>query len=187
MFLRKLPKNNGPVNTGAITEFVVRMSVMLGTGPPDTAGFRAALKSARCGVGDEANRMLDQIAVEREAVEVDLVTPTVGELGYKHGADLKDIIAKAQQAGLLLCTPEVAPQVCLQCKKLLRNEHLRVAMPAVVVNPLWLGTVSEGKRPLIYSVLRIQGKIWLGADPGLGTSHYGATCRFVFIKPRKKE
>lgn len=187
MFIRKLPKNNGPVNTGPIAEFLVRMTVMLGAGPSDAAGIRAALKSARCGVGDEADKMLDQIAVERETVEVDLVTPTVGELGYKHGADLKDIVAKALQSGLLLCAPEVAPQMCLQCKKLLRNEHLRIAMPVVVVSPLWLGTVSEGKRPLIYSVLRIQGKVWLGADPGMETSHYGATCRFVFIKPRKNE
>lgn len=180
MFLRKLPKHNGPVHTGPIAEFPVRLTVTLGTGPSDAEGFRNALKSARCSVGEEANKMLDQIATEREIVEVDLVAPTVGELGYKHGADLKDIMAKALESGLLLCGQEVAPQVCLQCRKLLRNEHLRVAMPAVIVN-------SSGKRPLIHSVLRIQGKVWLGADPGMETSHYGATCHFVFIKPRKKE
>ena len=180
MFLRKLPKKSGPVNTGPLAEFAVRMTVTLGTGPSDVDSFRSALRAARCSIGEEADKMLEQIVVEREMSEVDLVTPTVADLGYKHGADLKDIIAKAQQAGLRLCAQEVAPQVCLQCKKLLRNEHLRVAMAPVVVT-------SGGKRPLIHSVLRIQGKVWLGADPGFELSHYGAMCHFVFIKPRKKE
>lgn len=174
MFVKKLP------TTQPVARCEIWKRVMLGTGLRDGHAFRnAILKSNQYRISPDAGDGLHHpsFVVAPEEVLIDLVRPSLCELGFKQGAVFADIIARALNLGLQLCPIEVGPQLRLQYRNQPKTEDLRIAMMPIVVNG----------HPAIFTVQRNFSWFLLGTDAGHEKSSYGADCRFVFVKPRKEE
>jgi hypothetical protein len=87
--------------------------------------YRKALEEAAYRVGDWGNDILGKTACAQEETEVDLVAPSVKELGFNDGAYYKEICTKALELGLELCAAEVGPALRLVYKDQSRGEWLR--------------------------------------------------------------
>jgi len=139
---------------------------------------REAIKGCGMKIGDYANDILGkpQFTAAIKEIEVDLVLVSVAELGFKGGAKLKDIYARAKELGLELCLNEVGPQLRLQYVDQPKDELLVIGMEPI--------TDSDDNLKLFY-VVQNNGSLWLDSDYGYPGGSWGAGVRFVFVLPRK--
>lgn len=115
-------------------------TVRIGTPGLETAGdFRDALKASGFNIDSRALDILGKpafvVAVEEET-KLDLVVVSVAELGFKNGATLEQIYARAKALGLDLCSAEVGPQLRLQYQNQPNGEWLVIAMKPIAVDGL---------------------------------------------------
>jgi hypothetical protein len=158
--------------------FKVFKTIKLGTGLKTADDFRKSIKDNRMKIDDWANDILGKPAftVAVKETELDLVVVSVAELGFKNGATLEQIYARAKELGLDLCPNEVGPQLRLQYKDQPNREWL-----AVAIEPI---TGSDGDLGR-FSVRRDGGGLWLhGCYGGPGGVWRGSSC-FVFVCSRK--
>jgi len=134
--------------------------------------YRKALEEAAYRIGDWGNDILGRTACAQEDAEVDLVAPSVKELGFDDGAYHKDICTKALELGLELCPAEVGPALRLVYKDQSRGEWLRIAMKPI--------TGSDGDR-FIFAV-HVNDGLWLDGDYGHPEFFWEADGRFVFLR-----
>lgn len=163
----------------SITKFKVWKTIKLGTKGLKTADdFRKAIKSAGMSIGDWGNDILGKPAfsVASEETEVDLVNVSVGELGFKRGAERRDIIAKALSLGLELCPNEVGPQLRLQYADQPRGEWLLIGMEPIT---------GSGGGLDVFGVGHDDDELWLSGDCGYADGIWDADDRFVFVRSRK--
>jgi len=153
-------------------------TVKLGTGFRTTDDFRKALKGNRFNLSDWASDILGEPAftVATEETEVDLVRVTVGELGFKKGAQRDQIYERAKELGFELCPPEVGPQLRLQYQDQPDGEWIFVAMEPIL---------ASGGGPEVFLMERDGSELWLRSFWGPPGSFWGAGRQWVFCRPRK--
>ena len=154
--------------------FKVWKTIKLGT-HKNVDTLKKALTEASFRIGDWANDILGKEAFKIAATEeeIDLVTVTVAELGFKDGAKYSAICERGLQLGLELCPNEVGPQLRLQYKDQPKGEWLRIAMEAI--------TDSDGYL-FIFAVGYDRGELWLFGYFGHPGRVYFADDRFVFVR-----
>jgi hypothetical protein len=162
--------------SASIHKFDTWKTVELGTGTKTAAEFRNSLENSGMKINDGASQMLDSayFTVSEKAKSVNLVNPTVEELGLSTGASRKDIIAKAISLGLELCPPEVGPQLRLQYKDQGYDNLLFIAMEPIMVKP---------GLSFVFAVVA-GGGYALDAVSGHPDSSYLGISRFVFVLPK---
>ena len=109
-------------------------TIELGTGLKADA-IRKAIEDEDDSIGNPVYDIFRQPAftVARKKIEVDLVAPTVAELGFKNGGKHSDILERALQLGIALCPPELGPQLYLQYKdQLVGDNYLFIAMEPII-------------------------------------------------------
>ncbi len=160
----------------AANKFKIWKTIHLGMGFKNADGFRQLMKSRKMLISDRANDILGKSAfkVAAEKTRVNLVIPSVGDLGFKDGGKLKDIYACAQDWKLGLCPSEVGPQLRLCYSNQPKGEWLYVGM-----NPIanMFGDLE------IFSVGRGSGGFWLDCSYGVSENIWEAHCRFVLTIP----
>ena len=164
------------MNTPAsIHKFDTWKTVDLGTGSKTAAEFRNSLKNAGMEISDEANQLLDSpyFTVSKTAKSINLVNPSVQELGLSTGALRKDVIAKALSLGLELCPPEVGPQLRLQNKDPEEfADLLTIAMEPIMI---------KAGIPFVFAVAHDHTLYAVGGGSGFS---YVSNSRFVFVLPK---
>lgn len=100
---------------------------------PTRESLKSALTDAGHKISDWAKDILGKPAfkISPDLTDLELVRVSVGELGFKSGAKLKDIYDRAWEWGLMLCPPEVGPQLRLQYKDQPKGEWLLIAMEPI--------------------------------------------------------
>ncbi len=137
-------------------EFLTWKIINIGTGFKNADDFREAIKTEGHDISDWANDIIGKPAFSvsaDEKKEIELVRVTVAELGFKNGATLKNIYARANELGLDLCPNEVGPQLRLQYKDQPKGERIRIAMDPIK---------DSGGVPDVFDVARgVGGESWL--------------------------
>jgi len=148
-------------------------SLTIGTGLTDASAFHSAHKHANCRIGDHVDQLLGKITIAKEPSALDLVRTSVAELGFKGGAYLKNIYARAAELELMLCPAEVGPQLRLAYLDQPLGEWIAVAM-----EPL---ADSDGESRVFY-VVRDSGGLWLNAYWDDPTNFWDPGHCFVFVR-----
>ena len=158
-------------------EWQVWKTITLGT-HKDADAIRQALKANGCRISNYGNDILGKPAfsVAHAETELDLVTVSVAQLGFKKGATRKDIYARALQLGLELCPAEVGPQLRLQHKDQPRGEWLLIGMEPI--------TDSGGDLD-VFGVFHGDDGLWLDTFYGSPDYFWRSFGRWVFVLPRK--
>jgi len=140
-------------------EFLTWKIINIGTGFKNADNFREAIKTEGHDISDWANDIIGKPAFSvsaDEKKEIELVRVTVAEFGFKNGATLENIYARANELGLDLCPNEVGPQLRLQYKDQPKGERIRIAMDPI--------KDSDGD-PCVFHVVRSDGgESWLSTD-----------------------
>lgn len=154
--------------------FPVFKTITLGTGLSTAKDFHKALKDAGCKIGTWGDDTLGQraFAASAERTEVNLVSVTVAELGFKKGATRREIYERAQELGLSLCPAEVGPQLRLQYLDQPLGEWLIIGMEPIADSD---GGLS------VFGVGRGGGGRWLGGGDGIPDDFWDGGDRFVFV------
>ena len=176
--LQKLLGELNPPPNGSACNFKVWKTIRLGTGQTNADGFRNYIKDSGMRISDWANDILGkpEFVVTEKETEVDLVVVSVAELGFKKGATLEKIYARAKELGLEFCSPDVGPQLRLQYKNQPLNEWLRIGM-----NPIR----DSGGCLRVFSVGHDDDGLWLNSFYGFPDDVWRADARWVFVRPRK--
>lgn len=145
-------------------------TIKLGTGLMTADDFCQAFKRAGYRIGDWANALLSERAFQTasQATEVDLVIVSVADLGFPKGANGRDIYPKAQELGLMLCSPEVGPQLRLQYTDQPNGECLFIS--------------SDGDLDVFY-VERDDSGSWLHGKDGCPDCFWDGGDCWVFLRP----
>lgn len=125
-------------------------------------------------LGSWASDLLGQSAfwVVSQSTEVDIVAPTVAELGFKEGARYADICQRGVEMGYELCPPELGPQMRLQYKNQPKGKGLWLAMEAIRDSDGGLNT---------FSIAHNNDGLWLYGDYAYPNHFFCAARRIVFI------
>jgi hypothetical protein len=166
-----------PRDIGSAATTPVWKTIAVGT-TGGTFALRNALDAANCGVGDLAEQVLARpaFAVSRTRQDVDLVSVSVRELGFRGGtARLADIYVQAQKLGFELASAEIGPQLRLQYFDQPIGEFLHIGMEPIRT---WSGeavilVVANGGAGLI-----------LVAQDGEAEAAIPVSARFVFVRRR---
>ncbi|MCX6722178.1 MAG: hypothetical protein NTY04_03235 [Candidatus Staskawiczbacteria bacterium] len=159
----------------------VWQTIKLGTGLKTGEDFYKALKEN--GFAAEGVRNMlgkPEFTVATKETEVDLVAVTVAELGFKDGADRKDVYAKAQQLGLQLCPAEVGPQLRLQYK----FQHHETGF-IIGMKPICSSVFSSGDYLAVFDVEEHNSNLLLAPYFESFCSANNWFYKWVFILPRK--
>ncbi len=156
-------------------DFAPWKSVQIGAGLKTGDDFRAAIKQAGMKIGDWANDILGKPAftVATEEITLDLVRPSVADLGFPKGATRKDIYNRAQDLGLGLCPAEVGPQLRLQYPDQPAGEWLFIGMEPIAVSD---GGLS------VFRVERDGDDRWLHGSYGHPGDVWSPGGRWVFVR-----
>lgn len=170
-------KNGGRLQL-VLTAFQVWKTIQLGTGLKNADDFRRDFTAGGLHIGDWGNDILGKSAfkVASKLTEVDLVNPSIAELGFKDGATFKDAYERAISLGLEICPNEVGPQLRRQYKDQPKGECLRIAMEAIADSLGGLG---------VFLVEHGDGGLWLLGYSGYPGSFLSGRDRLVFVRPRK--
>lgn len=149
----------------------------LGTDIRDSQGFLTALKKANCYVNDWAQDIIGKPAftpVGRET-EVELVTISVQELGFRSVATRRDIYARAvNKFGFNLCPAEVGPRLRLEYTDQPNGEWLHIGMKPI--------TDSDDDPRVFDMGLSPDGRRWLRTSDGKPGYVWRAGARWVFLR-----
>lgn len=160
------------------TEFpegkIRRKTIQLGTGLKTQEDFLQALKEKSIQTSDWAKDIMSKAEFkisQKETKEI-LIILSVADLGFKDGAKIKDIFAKAKELGLELCPPETGPQLRLQYFDQPNGEYCLIGMEPIAD--------SDGD-PGLFSVYRGDGEPWLSASHGRPGGFCNGYFRFAFV------
>lgn len=169
-------KNGGRVIMA--NSFPVWKTITLGTGLKNANDFRRDLTAGGFRIGNWSNDILGKPAfkVASKLTEVDLVNPSVAELGFKDGATFKDACEQAISLGLELCPNEVGPQLRRQYKDQPKGEWLRIAMEPIT---------DSGGFLFVFVVVHDDGGLWLDGNDGDPGGFLDGDDRLGFVRPRK--
>ncbi len=117
--------------------------------------YREALLTRQNRITWEAGDLFKKTQVSEKEIEVKLAKVTVGSLGLKGRATLKEIIPSAERLGLGLCPAEVGPGLRLAYENQPDGENLMIAMGAL--------TGYDGMY-FIFRVRKVDNVRWLGCD-----------------------
>jgi hypothetical protein len=136
--------------------------------------YRDALDAANIKIGDAANEILGRPAFPyvTAKTKVELTVVSAAELGVESELPLADVYNRARQVGLVLCPPEVGPQLRLDYRDQPLGESLIIAMEPVKTysgEPTILSLVNWGTGPAL-----------LGGPSDFMVTRY---LRFVFALP----
>jgi hypothetical protein len=122
------------------------LTVAIGAGPKDADGFRKSMRDKGIHIGRYADDALNNPAfiVATKETKLKLVIRSVLELGFKKGANLEQIYARAKQLGLDICPAEVGPQLRLQYIYQPGDEWLVIAMEPII---------EKDGRPGVFAVI----------------------------------
>jgi hypothetical protein len=159
--------------TSAQTTF---KTITLGTYPSV-----AALENALGDLSLRATSMMEKVSVSRARTQVDLVTVSVRELGFRAGATLEAIVESGKRLGLEVCPAEVGPQLRLQYPNQPESDSLLIAMEPIVATPLVDGVPVPNvrPRPAIFSVSGTSGGSLFAS---VVESSYDPATRWVFVR-----
>jgi hypothetical protein len=124
--------------------------------------------------GDYILRSPDFNASETET-EVNLVSSSAYDLGFKKGAPFQEICARAKQLGLELCPQAVGPRLRLSYQDQPINEWLVVAMTPVAL------TATD---VVMFSIGHDTSGLWLAGADGHPEYFWDSEYRFLFVKSR---
>ena len=122
---------------------------------------------------DTAKEVLQKTPFSQESKEYDLVSFSVGSLGFPNGATTKQIYKKAEELGLDICPAEVGPLLRLNYSDQPNGEYLWVAMKSI--------EISDGHSH-VFRVLLDYGERWLSTNWDNPGSRWDADYRFVFLR-----
>lgn len=161
--------------TTTLHDFKMWKTIKLGTGLKTTDDFRSAFTVAGMKIDGVSNDLLGKptFTVSGKPVEVDLVSVTLTELGFKDGATLRDIYKRAQELGLSLCPPEVGPQLRLQYKDQPVGEWLNISMEPIA---------DSGGTPGVFAVTQYGGSLRLEVSFEDGGVRYTNLGGWVFVR-----
>ena len=159
--------------------FPVWQTIELGMYKAAVGLVKAALDSGHLIVGSALDLMANPtFPLAHAAMEVDLVSVSVADLGFTTRTPLCWVYERARQLGLQLCPPEVGPQLLLQHRRgKIEETILLVGMNLVV-----------GSRGRLGGFALIDGEhdnrwlIWHSIGP---TSLCPPNLQFVFVLPRQ--
>lgn len=163
------------------SDFEVFMTIKLGSGPQSADDFRGALVAEGIHISDRAIDIFGQPAftLVTEETKVDLVTPTLAQLGFPHGATCRDIYYRVVEViGLELCPAEVGPHLRSQYKNQPRGELLVVGMEPIL---------GPGGYPLTFDVIHSENRgLSLNARINYENDLWPEDLRWVFVLPRTR-
>jgi hypothetical protein len=155
-------------------------TIKIGTGFKNVDEIRKALVDSGIFIGEKhVNDIFDNpdFKVAAKEIEIDLVIRSVGRLGFKEGAKLEQIYARAKQFGLDLCPAEVGPQLRLQYKDQPTDEWLTIAMePVTNLEPITGSKSTIGLFGIVNNINGLGLYRFHGGDDGTWDAKY----RFVF-------
>ncbi|OGZ32058.1 MAG: hypothetical protein A3H02_02710 [Candidatus Niyogibacteria bacterium RIFCSPLOWO2_12_FULL_41_13] len=159
-------------------KFKTWKTIKLGTGLKATDDFRKVLNDNGFDISDWASDILGKPAftVAAEKTEVDLVKVTVAELGFKKGARRDQIYKRTKELGLVLCPPEVGPQLRLQYQDQPNGEWILVGMKPITGSCGYL---------LVFRVERGDSGLWLNSYWSSFAYVWSPDDWWVFCLPRK--
>lgn len=153
-----------------------------------TAGFNKLYCKRGITYDALAERMLNQINYgAAQMSEIDLVSITPSMLGLKEGWNFSELVEKAQQTGLEICSADDGPYLAMEFpfkdkENTDTDEYLYMAM-----KPLY---DSRHKKSFIFHIRRapIFNELSLGASTvEINEEEFDKNSRFVFRLPRKKK
>jgi hypothetical protein len=161
-------------------KFKVLATVRLGTpGIKDADGFRRALMAKGILGCDSVyeNDVLDDspFTIAATPTELDLVAPTVAELGFSNVPDLRDIYKRAAEYRLLFCPFEAGPRFRLQYLQQPMDERL-----IMVFQPI----PGLSNFPL-FDVGRDESGLYLRGYYRYPGNRHNLNDRFIFSQGRK--
>jgi len=159
---------------GKTPNFFVQGTVKLGTGFKSGDDILEALVDGNYSTSASSRDALSTSGFKtcKIAHEVQIVNVSVAELGFIDGATVKDIYAKALEFGLLLCPPEVAPQILFQ-KLQRRDQWARIAMEPVL---------TMTGIPIVFSVGDDWNQLWLGTYNAYPSTIWLGKARCIFLQ-----
>jgi len=150
-------------------------SLKLGTGITNADGFRKALQSAGCKIGNCGNDILGKPTFTTSPVPItlELCVASAAELGFKNGAKFSAVCSRIKELGYDLCPNEVGPQLRLQYKDQPKGEWLAIAMEPIT---------DSGGLLLVFRVVHDGGELWLNGSHGIPDHFWRGSTRFVFVR-----
>jgi len=128
------------------------------------------LKGKGIKIGDYAASLLEskdfKTAGSRESI--DLVRPTVKDLGFENSATTEEIYARADELGLDLCEAEDAPNLRVQYDG---TEGMAIAMKQIT---------DSGGNPFVFNLNSHDDDLWLFTSIARPDYRWIAVNRFVF-------
>jgi hypothetical protein len=132
--------------------------------------LKAELQEKNVYVSSYADDLLDSKAFEALSAPEDanLISLTVGDLGFDRGATTDEIYRRAGEYGLELCPSEVGPQLRLSYTG---NDWMYIAMKQIA---------DRDGSPSVFRLSGRGGALWLYAYDAEPSRRWGAGHRFVF-------
>ena len=175
--LRMLCDGHASIMPAPTKVWMTLKTIKLGTGLKTADDFRQEIKKAGIDICDLADDILHKPAfvVATCETEVELVTASVAELGFKDGATGKDVYSRAEELGLGLCPPEIGPQLSLQYADQPNGKRFIIAMEPI--------TDSDGDL-LLFNIGRDSAgtRRWFHAFGGRPNIFWYGRDRFVFLR-----
>jgi hypothetical protein len=140
--------------------------------------YRNALDAAKIKIGNAADEILGRPAFPyvRGKTDVELTVVSAAELGVESESALADVYNRARQLGLVLCPPEVGPQLRLDYRDQPPGESLIIAMEPVN---------THSGDPTILSLVNFSSGLALLGSDGRSEFMVPRYVRFVFAIPGK--
>ena len=140
--------------------------------------YRNALDAAKIKIGNAADEILGRPAFPyvRGKTDVQLTVVSAAELGVESESALADVYNRARQLGLVLCPPEVGPQLRLDYRDQPLGESLTIAMEPVN---------THSGDPTILSLVNFSSGLALLGSDGRSEFRVPRYVRFVFAIPGK--
>ena len=165
---------SGELVVKMVKRFVIWNTVTLGT-YKSSSEYRKALKADGYCIGGYADQILNKVKVSETMQQLDLVTKTAAELGFKNDVTRKQIYDRAIKLGLELCPAEVGPALRLQYSGQPYWEWLHIAMEPIA---------ASGGRLKVFAVVRdFDGGREL--DGCYDYPVWDVDNRWVFVAPRE--
>lgn len=154
--------------------FTTWRTIKLGTGLRTADEFRKDITDKNYHIGNQGNDILDNPAftTSETEVKVELIAPTVAELGFKRGAKRADIYQRAISLGLEICPAEVGPQLLLQYRGKPMKEWLLIGMEPVA---------DSNSHHVIFDIGYHESILWLDGYTGEAGYFWNGYYRFIFI------
>ena len=142
--------------------------------------YREALSNDGFPISEWASNALNKIRVSQSKIYLDLVAPSVEELGFREFPRLNQIYAMGKKFGFELCPPEVGPALCLARPDQPYRGWLWIAMKPI------FRSADHHFRFRFFRVGHPGYGEWSLDGHGYVRDFWKFGACFVFVKPRSK-